>query len=104
MLIERFSAQVLSLGDVKKFLERAEMLGYADRTPIGQTAVGIELYIELPQQAEVFRCPNSSCNKEFPLPQVARNYGSGEWMLPNHVDNGRGFTCKGSGEKGIPVA
>lgn len=104
MLIEKFSAQVLSLGDVKKFLERAETLGYVDRTPVGQTAIGIELYIEVPQQAEVFRCTNTSCGKEFPLHEMARNYGTGEWMLPHHVDNGRGFTCKGSGEKGISAA
>lgn len=101
MLIEKFKGLVLSVGDVKMFLERAETLGYTDRTPIGHTGKGIELWIEVPQQAEVHRCDDRNCGKQFPLEDMARSYASGEWMLPSHESAQRtGFPCAGSGKKG----
>lgn len=101
MLIEKFNTLVLSVGDVKKFLERAETLGYTDRTPIGKTGQGIKLWIEVPQQAEVYRCDTNGCGKQFPLEDMARSYASGEWMLPSHESTHRtGFPCAGSGKKG----
>jgi|SRR5690349_4143447 hypothetical protein len=101
-LIEKFSAAVLSLKDVKQFIERAETLGYTDRTPIGQVGVGIELYIENPQGAEIYRCGQSGCGKEFAIETMARCFGTAQWHLPAHEQHSRrGFQCEGSGKAGV---
>ncbi len=103
MLIEKFTGLALSIKDLKQFLERAETLGYTDRTPMGKTGEGIELWIEVPQQAEVYRCDTNGCGSEFPIEQMARSYGTGDWMLPSHDSRTRAqFNCQGSGKKGVP--
>ena len=102
-LIEKFKGTVLSLGDVKQFIERAETLGYKDRTPIGATGVGIDLWIESPQGAETFRCNENGCGQEFTFEDMARSYATAQWMLPAHANNQRGLPCKGSGAAGVAV-
>lgn len=102
-LIEKFNATIISLGDVKQFIERAETLGYKDRTPIGPAGIGIDLWIESPQGAEAFRCSENGCGKEFGLQDMARSYYTAQWMLPAHANNQRGLPCKGSGAAGVAV-
>ncbi len=102
MLIEKFNGTVLSLKDVKTFVERAETLGYVDRTPIGLVGVGIDLWVETPLGAKIYRCDENGCGREFQTIELSRQHVTGDWILPHHTSASRPHvTCTGSGKKGV---
>lgn len=97
MLNERFQGTAFTLGDIKKFVERAEVLGHTDKTFVGQPGEGLELFIGERHPSALY-C--SDCTRVFPSEELLTNGYAGGWAVPYHL-GARGYTCSGAGKNGV---
>lgn len=95
----RLSSTVATLGEIKEFIQLAETLGYDDATLVGNHHTGLDLYIEVPTQPTIYKCP-ASCGFETVMESMGRT-ADRQFITPHHVGD-RGFNCSGAGKVGYP--